>query len=81
MQISVLLAHPSKTSFNYAIAQIAVETLKADGHEVCFHDLYAEGFPPLMPADEIARDASLPPLIAGHCEEIVQADGVIVIHY
>jgi len=80
MQLTVLLAHPSRTSFSHAIAQVVVETLKTDCHRVCFHDLYAEDFPPLMPANEIAHEAALPPLIARHCEEIAKADGIVVVH-
>ena len=42
MRISVILAHPNKESFNHAIAAAAVQTLKQNGHEVYFHDLYQE---------------------------------------
>lgn len=80
MRISVILAHPDKSSFNHAIASTAVETLTQIGHEVCFHDLYEEGFPPLLPAQEIQREADLPPEIEQHCDEISQADGIIIIH-
>jgi putative NADPH-quinone reductase len=80
MQISVLLAHPSQTSFNHAIARVVVDALKADGHKFCFHDLCTENFPPLIPAGETARGAELPPVIAQHCAEIAQADGIIVVH-
>jgi len=80
MQISVILAHPSKESFNHAIANIAVETLKRNGHIVSFHDLYEEQFDPILPANEISKEASLPPEIKKHCSEIAEADGIIIIH-
>jgi NAD(P)H dehydrogenase (quinone) len=44
MQISIILAHPDTGSFNHAIAQTAVEAVKANGHNVFFHDLYQEKF-------------------------------------
>jgi NAD(P)H dehydrogenase (quinone) len=80
MNISVLLAHPDKKSFNHAIAAAAVETLKQNGHEVFFHDLYAEEFDPFLPAEEIPRDAALPFEIEKHCNEISAADGVVIVH-
>jgi len=80
MKISVILAHPNKKSFNHAIAATATETLKQNGHEVFFHDLYEEKFDPILPAEEISRDASLPSQIKKHCDEISSADGVVIIH-
>ncbi|WP_319586427.1 NAD(P)H-dependent oxidoreductase [uncultured Desulfobulbus sp.] len=80
MKISVILAHPQEGSFNHAIARAAVERLTASGHTVVMHDLYQEGFDPLLPGEEIPKGASLPPMIAGHCAEITQADGIIIIH-
>jgi NAD(P)H dehydrogenase (quinone) len=80
VRISVILAHPDKKSFNCAIAETAVETLKENGHGVAFHDLYREKFPPLLPAEEIPRDAVLPPIISRHCKEIAAAQGIIIVH-
>ena len=80
MKISVILAHPSKESFNHAIAITAVETLKMNGHAVHFHDLYAEKFDPLLPIEEFPKETSLPPMVDFHCREISAADGIIIIH-
>ena len=80
MQISLILAHPDPLSFNHAIAQTAVEALKANGHTVFFHDLYQEEFDPLLSSKEIAQDAHLPAAIKKHCEEITMADGIVIIH-
>jgi len=80
MKISVILAHPNKESFNHAIAATAVQALTEKGHEVSFHDLYAEKFPPLLPTEEIPKDAPLPSEIERHCREISETDGIIVIH-
>ena len=80
MQISVILAHPNKESFNHAIAYTVIETLRQNGHIVLFHDLYKEKFDPILPAEEIPKDASLPPEIKKHCIEISEADGIIIIH-
>ncbi|MBU0960707.1 MAG: NAD(P)H-dependent oxidoreductase [Proteobacteria bacterium] len=80
MNISIILANPHKESFNHAIAATAVEMLHENGHSVCFHDLYREKFDPLLSVEEILKDASLPPEIEKHCEEISTADGIIVVH-
>ena len=80
MNILVILGHPSKDSFNHAIAATVVETLQQAGHEVAFHDLYDEGFDPLLPAEEIPGDADLPTYIQGHCAEIAEADGIVIVH-
>ncbi|MBI5441058.1 MAG: NAD(P)H-dependent oxidoreductase [Deltaproteobacteria bacterium] len=80
MRISVVLAHPNPGSFNHAIARTAVERLRADGHEVLFHDLYEERFPPELPAEEFRRRAELPPLVAEHCGELREAEGLVIVH-
>ena len=80
MQISLILAHPDPESFNHAIANAAAESLRGAGHSVRFHDLYAEGFDPILPAGEIPKDAPLPEGIALHCREISQAQGIVIVH-
>ncbi len=80
MDISILLAHPNKQSFNHAIAEAACFALQKNGHRVLMHDLYAEHFDPLMYGEEFPEDAQLPPQIAAHCQEIVSVDGIIVVH-
>jgi NAD(P)H dehydrogenase (quinone) len=80
MKISVILAHPDHGSFNYAIAQTAIEQIANNGHAVFFHDLYGENFDPLLIGKEIPKDATLPRLIREHCEEIRQVEGIIIVH-
>ena len=80
MKISIILAHPARGSFNHAIADTAVQALRAAGHRVAFHDLYQEQFPPLFSAAEIQPDAELAPAVARHCAEIAAADGIIIVH-
>ena len=79
-RISIILAHPDPGSFNHAVARTAERELVRCGHDVFFHDLYAEGLDPILPAAEIAGDAGLPDAIAVHCREIARADGIIIVH-
>lgn len=76
----LILAHPDKGSFNHAIASAAADALTEAGHAVWRHDLYAEGFDPLLPKNEFCRGALLPPVIEQHCLELTTADGIIVVH-
>jgi NAD(P)H dehydrogenase (quinone) len=80
MNISVILGHPHPGSFNHAIAETAVQTLRASGHTVWFHDLYAERFDPLLFHGEFPRGAALPPEIQQYCDEIAAADGIVIVH-
>ena len=43
----VILAHPERRSFNGAMADAAVETLRVLGYDVAFSDLYRMGFDPV----------------------------------
>jgi putative NADPH-quinone reductase len=80
MNISIILAHPNPGSFNHAIAGAAAETLRQNGHQVAFHDLCREHFPPLLSPAELQPGAALDPVILSHCGEIVQAGGIIIVH-
>jgi putative NADPH-quinone reductase len=80
MRLSVILGHPNKASFNHAIAAEAVSVLKANEHAVHFHDLYAEGFDPLLSGHELGAETVDGELAKRHCDEIREADGIIVIH-
>ncbi len=80
MKMSVILAHPDRKSFNHAIARTVVEQLENNGHSVLFHDLYGESFDPLLTGREIPDDAPLPQVIRGHCKEIAEAEGIIIVH-
>jgi NAD(P)H dehydrogenase (quinone) len=80
MKISIILAHPDPASFNHAIARTALAQLTLNNHAVNFHDLYAEKFDPMLPANEIPANALLPQEIQNHCDEIATADGIIIVH-
>ncbi len=80
MTILIILAHPSKGSFNHSIARVAKKTLKDLGHKVIFHDLYKENFKPVLPEKEILKDSTSQKSIRQHCEELLAAEGIIIIH-
>ncbi|MGQ9504239.1 MAG: NAD(P)H-dependent oxidoreductase [Thermogutta sp.] len=80
MKVLVVIGHPRPGSFCHAIAETAVTTLQAAGHEVIFHDLYQEKFDPLLPADQIHKDAVVPADVAEHCRQLQEADALVIVH-
>lgn len=80
MKVLVVIGHPRVGSFCHAIAETAIETLRSAGHEVTFRDLYEEKFDPILPYEQIPKDAPVPPEIAEHCHQVQQADGFVIVH-
>ena len=80
MKISVILGHPYENSFNNAISETVVSTLKESGHIVFFHDLSQEKFDPILSGEELASGISKDDLVLCHQQEITEADGIIIIH-
>ena len=80
MKILVILAHPDKQSFNHAIANQCKERLIEKGHSVIFHDLYEEKFDPIISSTEIPSNGKINDLVKKHCDDLVQCDGIIIVH-
>lgn len=80
MRILIVLGHPHPGSLNHAIAHAVRGDLLEAGHEVVFHDLYAEHFDPLLIADEIPESGNVPTVIQAHCDELRLADGIVIVH-
>jgi NAD(P)H dehydrogenase (quinone) len=80
MQIVEILCHPRPGSFNLALAATARQKLEAMGHKVLLHDLYKEGFDPVLGAPELARSYSLDGLVQIHCQQLAACDGLLIFH-
>ncbi|MBN1925249.1 MAG: NAD(P)H-dependent oxidoreductase [Prolixibacteraceae bacterium] len=80
MNILLILAHPDKKSFNHAIANECKKVLIENGHTVIFHDLYDEGFDPIICTEEIPKDGKIPDLVNQHCDDLIISDGIIIVH-
>jgi len=80
MKILVIIGHQKRGSFCHAIAAAAVDQLRRTAHEVIYHDLYDEGFDPILPHEEIPKEATPDPAIRQQCEEVAAADGYLVVH-
>lgn len=80
MEISVIIAHPYLESFNHAIYQSVLETLRDNGHHVNAHNLYGEEFNPLLAGSELVDGETSDELVLKHREEIKKAQGIVFIH-
>ncbi len=80
MKVLVILGHQRQGSFCHAVTEAAVEQLQNDGHETIVHDLYQEGFDAILPDTEIGRDVEIAPEIQQHCDELMAADGYLIVH-
>ncbi len=77
--IVLILAHPYKKSFNHALYHHAASVLRTTGHRVIAHDLYAEGFDPVLAEAELATE-EVPPTLKTYIDEMMESDGLVFIH-
>ncbi|MFC0875781.1 NAD(P)H-dependent oxidoreductase [Saccharicrinis sp. FJH2] len=80
MNVLVILAHPDQGSFNHAIADTCKQRLIENGHRVIFHDLHREKFDPVITSEEIPKEGNFSDLIRKHCDDLVNSDGIIIVH-
>lgn len=80
MKASVILAHPYEKSFNHAIFETVIDTLKQNNAEVFSHDLYKENFDPVLTRSELGTDQSDDPLVNKLADELVESDFLFFIH-
>jgi NAD(P)H dehydrogenase (quinone) len=83
MRLLFVHAHPVPESLNGALCRAAVETARERGHEVRLIDLHAEGFDPVMSAEERRAypEAGPPPDdVAAHVEALLWAEGLILVY-
>jgi NAD(P)H dehydrogenase (quinone) len=64
MKVFIVYAHPEPKSFNGAMKDLAVETLRQAGHEVVVSDLYAMGFHPVVGANDFLGERADPDFLS-----------------
>ncbi|MFI6047496.1 NAD(P)H-dependent oxidoreductase [Nocardia sp. NPDC051321] len=83
MRIAVYLAHPGVGSFNRALFDAVLDELRGRAIEVVSHDLYAEGFDPMLAAAETETVDGTPTdnaQVRRYQEELAQLDALIFVH-
>ncbi|WP_194818696.1 NAD(P)H-dependent oxidoreductase [Nocardia sp. XZ_19_385] len=83
MRIAVYLAHPGPGSFNRALFDAVIDELRGMAVDVIAHDLYAEGFDPMLaPAETgtVAGVAATDELVRRYQDELPALDALVFIH-
>jgi NAD(P)H dehydrogenase (quinone) len=80
VNILIIVAHPHRQSFNRAIADTVVRSVREMGHVPIFHDLYEEEFDPILRNEEIPKGAKIAPIVESYCTELAAADGIVIVH-
>jgi putative NADPH-quinone reductase len=83
MRVLVLFAHPCEESFSASLHKVVVETLTAKGWEVDDCDLYAEGFQPILSAEErrgYHDTATNRAPVASYVERVEKADALVMVY-
>lgn len=83
MRVLVIFAHPVETSYQTALHQATVESLKKAGHEVDDCDLYAEGFNPVLCREERltyhdTRQNRVP--VAAYVDRVLAAEAIVLVY-
>lgn len=78
--VLIVLCHPNPRSFNHAVASAVRDRLEKLGSELAFHDLYEEGFDPVLSRIELSRRFSFDELVQRHYRDLEHADGIVVVH-
>jgi NAD(P)H dehydrogenase (quinone) len=83
MRIMVLFAHPLNDSFNAALHRTVVTALRESGHDVDDCDLYAEGFNPVLDAEERRHyhdETRNRVPVAFYVERLLAAEALVLVH-
>jgi NAD(P)H dehydrogenase (quinone) len=79
---AVILCHPAAGSFNHAVAQAYVDTVRECGQEAIVRDLYALGFDPTLKAAErpTLDHFALSPDVAAEIDQIRDCDVFVLVY-
>ncbi len=84
MRVLVVHAHPVETSFNRALYESVLTTLKAKGHDVDALNLYEEKFDALLSREERVHYEEVPqnltPAVLPYVERLRAAEAIIFVH-
>jgi putative NADPH-quinone reductase len=83
MRCLVVHCHPCPESFTAAVRDTVLAALAAGGHEVRLRDLHAEGFDPVMSAEERRRyhDAGINETpVAGHLADLRWCEALVFVY-
>ena len=70
VEVVVLVCHPRKGSLTHAVAGRCAAVVEATGHRALPHDLYHEGFDPILAAQELDRGFRFDESVQGYGAEL-----------
>ncbi|MBX3142841.1 MAG: NAD(P)H-dependent oxidoreductase [Trueperaceae bacterium] len=79
-RVLVVVAHPHDASLTRGLAMAAVVAASDAGARVWVHDLYADGFDPMLKTYEIGTGYFDDPLAERYVAELIETDGIVVVH-
>ena len=83
MRVMVLHAHPVETSYNRALCNAVLETLRSNGHEPDLVDLYAENFDPVLSREGRVHYHDIPgnvtSAIRPYVDRLMAADAIVFV--
>lgn len=84
MKLLVVFSHPCPESYGAALYEMTCRTLRAAGHELRTHDLYAEDFNPVLSTEErriyLTDTAAIIAKHPDHVANLQWAEGLVVIY-
>jgi putative NADPH-quinone reductase len=83
MRVLIIYCHPRPDSFSAALRDAAVDGLKASGHSVELRDLYAEGFDPVLSAQQRGTYFDATENMHGiedHVAALRRAEGLVLVY-
>lgn len=84
MRLLVVFCHPSEKSYGAALYDLACRTLRASGHELRCHDLYREGFNPVLSTEEwenyLTQTDTIIAKHPDHVADVKWAEGLVMIY-
>lgn len=83
MRILLVYCHPVPESFNAAVRDAVLAALAAGGHDVRLRDLHAEGFDPVMRAEERRHyhDEGVNEVpVAAHLDDLRWCEGLVFVY-
>jgi putative NADPH-quinone reductase len=83
MKVLMIHAHPRADSLSAALRDAAKAALEGAGHRVELRDLYAEGFNPVLTAEERGRYHDIPDNLEGiedHVASLRRAEALVLVH-
>jgi putative NADPH-quinone reductase len=81
-RVLVVYCHPDPDSFVAACRDRALSGLATSGHEVRIADLYAEGFDPVMPAEErlTHKEPGVAPVLERYAADLQWAQALVLVY-